>query len=306
MEKIMKHIPQLSTLQRQLLAASIAAALSLTAAGPLRAATPQSAKAAVTKAHAMKPAQQCLTDLSAFQGQMQKDGYWRGVSNYGYGYPMYGYGYGMGYNASMAVPAMSGASAPAMAGAAASFARPGYEVRTLLASAQILAQRGQQASCEAVLGTTRDIYGRYASELRNGNVPRYNAEAWQHEQLAAAQPVSSNDVAYRSDQLIGTEVLNPKGDTLGSVDDLVLSPQTGKIAYLVIGRGGLFGINEKYVPVPWADFKATAGANLLVLDTTKAEMAAAPQVNQDRFSAANNFDKQSQLVNTYWTAHQPK
>jgi sporulation protein YlmC with PRC-barrel domain len=300
----MKLNPHPKTLRRDVLVASITVALSLIAAGPLHAATPASAKAAAT-APAMKPAQQCLSDLSAFQGQMRKDGYWRGVSNYGYGYPMYGYGYGMGYNAAMAVPAMSGASAPAMAGAS-SFARPGYEVRTLLASAQIMAQRGQQASCEALLSTTRDIYGRYAGELRSGNVPRYNAEGWRHEQLAAAQPVAGSDVAYSSDQLIGTEVLNPKGDSLGSVDDLVLSPQTGKIAYLVIGRGGLFGINEKYVPVPWADFKATAGGNLLVLDTTKAEMVAAPQVKHDHFSAANDFDKQSQQVDTFWKAHLTK
>ncbi len=296
----MKLNSQPNTLQRQVLAVSMTAALSLIAATPLRAATPEPAKDSAATAPAKKPARQCLTDLSTFQGQLQKDGYWRGGSGYGYGYPMHGYNYDEGVPA----PAMTSAGA---SGAAEYWrARPGYEVRTLLAAAQILAQRGQQASCEALLGETRGIYGHYTAALRSGHVPREDASGWRQAQLAAAQPVAGQKVSYRSDQLIGTEVLNPKGDELGSVDDLVLSPQTGKIAYLVIGRGGLFGIDEKYVPVPWAAFKATAGATMLVLDTTKVDMAAAPRVKEDRFSAGSDFDKQSQQVDAYWSAHLPK
>ena len=296
----MKLNSQPNTLQRQMLVVSITTALSLIAATPLRAATPEPAKASVKTAPATKPAQQCLTDLSAFHDQMLKDGYWRGGSGYGYGDPMYGYD----YIGSMFLPVMG--SANAHGAAAYGHARPGYEVRTLLASAQILAQRGQQASCEALLGETREIYGRYAAELRSGNVPRYDVASYRQAQLAAAEPVAGQNVSYRSDQLIGTAVLNPKGEELGSVDDMVHTPKTGKIAYLVIGRGGLFGINEKYVPVPWDAFKATTGAKMLVLDTTKVVMSAAPQVKEDQFSAEGDLDKQSQQVDAYWATHLAK
>lgn len=232
-----------------MLAVSMTATLSLSAAAPLRAATPEPAKTAVATASATKPARQCLTDLGALQDQLREDGYWLGASGYGYRY---------------------------------------------------------QVACEVLLAEARQIYGHYAAEIRSGHAVMDNIRSFRQAQLATAQPVAGQNVSYRADQLIGTEVLNPKGDELGSVDDLVLSPQSGKIAHLVIARGGLFGIDEKFVPVPWTHFKATAGTRMPVLDTTKVDMAAAPRVERHLFDAANDFGKESQRVDAYWSAHPAK
>ncbi len=230
--------------------------------------------------------------MHVFDAQMEKDGYWLGGSGFGSGYPAGGYGY---YGPT--------GGSPTADAAGYRNGRPSYEIRILVASANILARRGQQQLFEDVLAKTRDIYEIYAADMRSGNVPAVDVPDWRQKQIAAAQPVTRNNASFRSDELLGTDVRDLKNEALGSVEDLVMSPQTGKIAYLVIALDGISGIDEKYVPVPWEDFKVTPSLNLLVLDTTKGVMAAAPQVNRDQFAIAGQFDQESQKVDAYWKAH---
>ena len=246
--------------------------------------------AASTQAAVPKPAEQCLGDVKAFNAGLSKDGYWLGGSDAGYGYPMGGYGYGYG-----------------MMGAGAGFAgygsaRPGYELRTLVSSATILGQMGQQQSCEAVLSTARTVYQRYARDLHGRGIMSADQPGWQTRQIAAAVPVTGKDVSFRPDQLVDSNVVSPGNETMGSVHDMITDPKTGKMAYLIISRGGLFGIDASYVPVPWAAFKVSPNASLLVLDTTKAVMSAAPQVSDEQFTKAGQYDSESQKVDAYWSS----
>jgi sporulation protein YlmC with PRC-barrel domain len=268
-------------MKRSTLACSVAASFCLGfATGSL---------AAEKKVSAAKPAEKCLKDLRAFDNQMEKDGYWLSSSGYGYGYPMYGYGYGVGLGPNPEAGLLN--------------ARQGYELRTLVASANILARQGQQQPCEDVLAATRNIYKVYVADMHSGKIPPADVQGWRQLQIAAAQPVTSTNTSFRSDELVGTDVRNPQNEALGSVEDLVMRPKTDKIAYLVIARGGIFGIDEKYVPVPWEAFKISPNVRLLVLDTTKSVLDAAPRVNRDQFAKPGHFDQEGQKIDAYWKAH---
>jgi sporulation protein YlmC with PRC-barrel domain len=283
---------------RSILTSSVAACICLglaTAALAAGSAATANPPAANETASATKPAEKCLADLRAFDSQMQKDGFWLSGSGYGYGYPMMG-GYGFGYGYPMRGGAMATQTGYRDV-------RPGYDVRTLIAAANILARSGQQQACEDLLATTQNTYKLYVADLKSGKTSISAEPDWQQRQVAAATPVTAKDTSFRSDQLIGTEVRNPQNEALGSIDDIVMSPQTGKIAYLVIARGGIFGIDESYVPVPWEDFKVTPNASLLVLDTTKSTMEAGPRVSHEQFATPGQFDQESQKVDAYWKAN---
>ena len=234
-----------------------------------------------------KPAEDCMSAVRAFTADMSNQGYWLGASDYGYG-----------YGCSM----MTG-ERPNGAIDGYATARPGYAIRTLIASANILAQTGNRQGCESVLASARALQTTYASNLHDRRLPFADDPGWRQRQIAAVQPVLGKGVSFRSDQLLNDDVVSPNNQMLGSVHDRVTTPQTGAIAYVVISRGGLFGIDASYTAIPWGDFKASPDGSHLVLDTTKAVVAAGPQARGDQFTRAGQFDAESQKVDAYWAAH---
>ena len=282
----------------------VATCFYVTMTGSLLAAPTANAEATATPATGTdaalaKSADACRSDLKNFSQQMAKGGYWVADDGDSLGYPVGAAGEGMDGRAT----SESGVQAR---GSGYFSGRPGYEVRVLMASANILARHGQQEPCEGVLTETRELYKSYLLDLQRAGVTPVDLPGWRQRQIAAAVPVRGSNIAFRSDELLGVEVQSPDGAALGSVDDLALNPETGRLGYLVIARGGFFGFDETRIPIPWDDFKATPNADLLVLDTTKSVLDAAPRVSKNASTVSANANSDSQRVDAYWKANQPK
>ena len=269
---------------------TLGACTALVLATPLRAAgEPQGGLSPAADA---KPAQACLDHLKAFDAQMETEGYWLSGSGSGYGYPLGGYWFG----ASIAqVVSLTPVAMPY------GYARPGYEVRTLLTAADILARHGRQEPCEDVLVEVRASYNQYKADMSGRDLRVANALGFRKQELSLAKPVAARTTAFRSDELLGSEVRTPGNVALGSVDDIVMGPESGKIAYLVVARGGVFGIGERHVAVPWDHFKVTPNLNILVLDTSKDGMDQAPRIIEGRFVKAEPFAQQTAKADAYWS-----
>lgn len=59
------------------------------------------------------------------------------------------------------------------------------------------------------------------------------------------------DMLISSDKVEGTTVYDKNGERLGSVKKVMLTKHDGRVRYVVMGSGGLFGMGEDYTPLPW-------------------------------------------------------
>jgi hypothetical protein len=54
-----------------------------------------------------------------------------------------------------------------------------------------------------------------------------------------------------SDKVEGTAVYDRAGNHLGRIHHLMIDKYSGQVAYAISSFGGLFGIGEDWVPLPW-------------------------------------------------------
>lgn len=54
-----------------------------------------------------------------------------------------------------------------------------------------------------------------------------------------------------SDKVEGTSVFDSKGEKLGTVRKVMVGKIDGKVRYVVMGFGGMFGMGEDNYPLPW-------------------------------------------------------
>ena len=97
--------------------------------------------------------------------------------------------------------------------------------------------------------------------------------------------------------VIGDKVINPKGEHLGTIKDIMLDLNEGKIEYVVVEFGGFLGLGEKYFALPYLLLTLDSKNESFVLDQSKEALINAPGFDKDHWPETNThlFDSSS-----YW------
>ncbi|MEO7199484.1 MAG: PRC-barrel domain-containing protein [Dokdonella sp.] len=83
--------------------------------------------------------------------------------------------------------------------------------------------------------------------------------------------------------LTGDDVVNPQGETLGDLKDIMLDISTGQIAYAVLSYGGVFGMGDKLFAVPWSALRIDGENKNIVLNVSKDRLKDAPGFDKDNW-----------------------
>lgn len=105
--------------------------------------------------------------------------------------------------------------------------------------------------------------------------------------------------AIRASRVIGTEVYNTKGESIGRIEDVMLDKVSNSIMFAVIGFGGFLGIGEKYHAIPWSvlDYERNQGG--YVVPFTREQLEGAPAYEIEALTSGDGQRARSESYDYY-------
>lgn len=100
----------------------------------------------------------------------------------------------------------------------------------------------------------------------------------------------------RSDALIGSDVTNNSGETLGSIEDFIVDRGSGRIAFAVIRSGDFLGMGGRAFAVPYNQFALRTDKAALRLDMTKEQAGRQVDFTPDTWNDLAQTDWMSRVT----------
>ena len=92
-----------------------------------------------------------------------------------------------------------------------------------------------------------------------------------------------NSRVLSASSLASDDVYNPKGEKLGSIKELMLDIESGKVCYAVLSFGGFLSLGEKLFAIPFSAIEYNVDKNEYVLDVSPDRLKEAPGFDADQW-----------------------
>ena len=83
--------------------------------------------------------------------------------------------------------------------------------------------------------------------------------------------------------IIGDKVVNPEGEQLGTLKELMIDMDGGHIAYAVLSFGGFLGMGDKLFAIPWEALAIDTEEHAFILEVDKEVLKNAPGFDKEHW-----------------------
>src|ERR1700754_3232446 len=96
----------------------------------------------------------------------------------------------------------------------------------------------------------------------------------------------------------GTAVYGADGQTIGSIERVMIDKISGRVSYAVLSFGGFLGVGDEHYPLPWQSLKYDTNLGGYRTGITQRQLEGAPKYGNDnswdwadssRISAVNSY-----------------
>lgn len=105
--------------------------------------------------------------------------------------------------------------------------------------------------------------------------------------------------ALSASTLIGDGVVNPEGEDLGKIEEIMLDIQSGRVAYLVLSFGGFLGLGDKLFAIPWDAVTLDTNRHVFILNVDKETLKKAPGFDKNNWPQIGDSDWLTSIYEYY-------
>ena len=81
--------------------------------------------------------------------------------------------------------------------------------------------------------------------------------------------------------LSGYRVRNEQSQDLGTIEELMIDPDSGRVVYAVLSFGGFWGFGDKLFAIPWSLLALNSQERIFVLHVDREVLERAPAFNYE-------------------------
>jgi sporulation protein YlmC with PRC-barrel domain len=158
-------------------------------------------------------------------------------------------------------------------------------------------QYGTQDPQQRQYGTQDKQQGQYGRQDRSLGQYGTQDRRYQERRSAADRRTGRQQMAgnfSRASELMDKNVQNMQGEDLGSIDDLIIT-RNGQVAYLIVSKGGVLGMGEDNIPIPFRNAQFDPQQDAVILpNVSKQALENAPTIAKDDLQRLEdpNFERQ--------------